>query len=387
MLPSLPAVATPSPAVWSRSNGAVSRAAAEAANSIAPVDPVVASILAKVRPYQMTALRISKERWMHGVRRQLIVCPTGTGKTVLFSTLAMYYGFSRRILVLVHRDTLAKQAKDKISKWNPGIEVGIEQGNQKCKGTERVVVASVQTIGRPVKQKVGGKHPKTILLPNDRLKRLNPDDFDCVICDEAHHSIAASYRLIYQHFGFLDEKWQKTEQCPNRLLLGVTATPKRSDGELLNQVFDRKVYEYYIEDAVREGWLVNLRCWHITTESNLDNVHRLGDDLKLDELAKAVNNPARNKLIVDEWERLAADRPTVVFAVDVKHAKDLAKEFKKRKVKVAAVWGNDPEREEKLEKFDAGKLQVLVNCELLTEGWDWPAPIFRIQIILSQPQP
>jgi superfamily II DNA or RNA helicase len=170
-------------------------------------------------------------------------------------------------------------------------------------------------------------------------------------------------------------------------LLGVTATPKRSDGELLNQVFDRKVYEYYIEDAVREGWLVNLRCWHITTESNLDNVHRLGDDLKLDELAKAVNNPARNKLIVDEWERLAADRPTVVFAVDVKHAKDLAKEFKKRKVKVAAVWGNDPEREEKLEKFDAGKLQVLVNCELLTEGWDWPAPIFRIQIILSQPQP
>lgn len=100
--------------------------------------------------------------------------------------------------------------------------------------------------------------------------------------------MASSYRLIFQHFGFLDDNWKKTEPCPNRLLLGVTATPKRSDGELLNQVYDRKVFGYQIEDAVREGWLVNLRCWHITAESNLDNVHSLGDDLKIDELAKAV---------------------------------------------------------------------------------------------------
>jgi len=93
-------------------------------------------------------------------------------------------------------------------------------------------------------------------------------------------------------FRFSGDNWKKTEPCPNRLLLGVTAIPKRSDGELLNQVYDRKVYGSQIEDAVREGWLVNLQCWHITAESNLDNVHRLGDDLKIDELAKAVNNRA-----------------------------------------------------------------------------------------------
>lgn len=94
------------------------------------VDPatgqIIAELVAKLRPYQNTGLRISRDLFHAGVRRQLLVNPTGTGKTVFFATLPIFHQFKRRILV--HRDTLAKQAKKKIELWNPGVSVGVEQG-------------------------------------------------------------------------------------------------------------------------------------------------------------------------------------------------------------------------------------------------------------------
>jgi superfamily II DNA or RNA helicase len=298
------------------------------------------------------------------------VNPTGTGKTVVFATLPIFHQLNKRILVLVHRDTLAKQAKKAINFWNPDITVGVEQGTQRSNGTERVVVGSVQTLGRPVKLPKYGRPGKIVKVANSRLTSLNPDDFDAVIVDEAHHSVASGYMIIFRHFGFLDENFKKTQPAPNRLLLGVTATPKRRDGKRLDQIFDKKIYEYFIDEAIREGWLVNVRCWRVKTDSTLDGVRTLGDDLQRDELAKAVNNPARNRRIVVEWLRLAGDRPTIVFAVDVAHTQALAEEFCRHGIKAGGIWGGDPNLDTTLKSFADGDLQVLVNCELLTEGFD-----------------
>jgi superfamily II DNA or RNA helicase len=333
-------------------------------------DPI-AAVIAQLHHFQVTSLRLTKERWDAGIRRQLIVLPTGSGKTVVLAVLPQYIGFNRRILVLVQRDTLAHQAKRQIEHWNPDAgEVGIEMGSHHAQGTEQVIVASVQTIGKSRKHKrPDGGFDYT---PSRRLLAFNPDAYDAVIVDEAHHSITLSYRMIFRHFGFLDEKFVKTQPAPERLLFGVTATPRRLDGELLNQIYDKKTYEYPIEDAIREGWLVTPRCWRIRTTSNLKDIalKKGSEDLDLEKLAKVVNTPARNALVVREWEKRARDRKTICFAVDVKHAKALAIEFCKTGAQAAAIWSGDPDKKGKLKAFANGELTVLCNCELLTEGYD-----------------
>jgi superfamily II DNA or RNA helicase len=339
----------------------------EVAPTVQPeVVDMTAAILARLHPYQNTSLQIAHTKWMENIRRQVLVLPTGTGKTVLFSTLPIWFNFKKRILVLVQRDTLAKQAKDTIEEWNPYAgKVGIEMGTLYSDG-EKIVVASVQTIG--TFKKLKNHDETTTWIPSKRLLKFNPDDFDAVIVDECHHSIAPSYKNIFRHFGFLDMNLKKSEEPPMRLLFGVTATPRRLDKEPLNQVYDKKVFEYPIEDAIREGWLVNPRCFRVRTNIDLESIS-LSDD-ELEKLASAVNTPERNKLIVDEWKLRAPDRKTVVFAVNVQHAVDLAKMFRKAKIKADAVWGNDPDKDKKLNKFKNGKLQVIVNCQLLIEGYD-----------------
>lgn len=241
-------------------------------------------------------------------------------------------------------------------------------GTNHADGSEQVVVASVQTIGRYKKHKQKGG--PLVLEASKRLLALNPDDFDAVIVDECHHAPSLSYRMIFRHFGFLDEKFNKTLNPPSRLLFGVTATPKRLDGTYLNTIFDKKTYTYPIEDAIREGFLVDLRCYRVKTTSNLAGLDISGEDLDIAKLAKMVDTPARNKLVVEEWIRLAKGRKTICFAVGVEHAKNLAAEFRKHKVKAEALWSGDEDKAEKLKKFKRGKIHVLVNCELLVEGFD-----------------
>jgi superfamily II DNA or RNA helicase len=327
----------------------------------------------KLRPYQFEGLQSSKDNYLDGICRQLLVSPTGTGKTVMFGTLPIFHQFRKRMLVLVHRDELATQAKEKIEFWNPQFKVGIDKGSVRCDGTERVVVASVQTIGRAVIKKVKrGNAVHNVYLPCKRLLAYNPEEFEVVTVDEAHHAVAMSYRIILRHFGFLEgEKFEKTRPGPRRLLIGLTATPKRCDGARLDQVFDKIVYDFKIEDAIMQGWLVQLRCWRIeTTGIFLDGVEYRGGDYASEQLSKAVNTPARNKLVVQEWYNRALRRPTICFAVDVKHIKALTAEFKKRGVRAEGTWADDPDRKKKLTQFKNGELHVLVNCELLTEGYD-----------------
>ncbi len=294
-------------------------------------------------------------------------CQPEPGKTVLFAALPLFYKFSRRILVLVQRDTLAKQAKNTIEEWNPYAgSVGIEMGAKHHSNGERIVVASVQTIG-----KFASNHNSDGSISfktSKRLLKFNPEEFDAVIVDECHHSVASGYQNILRHFGFLDNHFKKTYPAPKRLLFGVTATPRRLDKKSLSEIYDKKVFEYPIEDAIRDGWLVDPRCFRIRTSVSLAGVN-LSDD-NLEKLSKTVNLPARNKLVVKEWKERAADRKTLCFAVDVKHAVDLAREFRDAGVNATAVWGDDPEKTRKLKDFKRGRYSVMVNCELLTEGYD-----------------
>ena len=303
-----------------------------------------------LRPYQQAALDASKKKFAAGITRQLIALPTGTGKTPLFAMVRKHFGFQKKVMVLVHREELAEQAADKLRRWNPEARVGIEMANQRCTPEDDFVVASVPTIGR---------------TNSPRLLQFNPDEFAAIVCDEAHHSTGNSYLTVFNHFGLL---------APNceRLLIGCTATPNRGDGVPLAQVYDEIIYQMTILQAIREGWLVNLRALRVRTNNNLDGVHTLAGDFNQGELATEVNTPERNDVIVRTWLENAKDKSTVAFTVDIQHAKDLAARFRQRGVAAEAIWGVDHDREDKLLKHRNGTIKVLCNCGVLTEGYDDP---------------
>lgn len=302
-----------------------------------------------LRPYQLEALQSSKERYLAGVGRQLISLPTGTGKTVLFACLREHHGFCGRVLVLVHREELAEQAVDKFRRWSPESCVGIEMGRRTAGSADDVVVASVQSLAAN-----GGC----------RLAAYDPDEFAVVICDEAHHSVAPSYLQVLDHFGLLSA----ADHHP--LLLGVTATPVRSDQAGLGYVYDELVFDMQIWDAMEQGWLVDLKAFRVTTETNLDLVRTRYGDFAPQQLERAVNVRARNEAIVRAWREHGQDRQTIAFCVDVSHAQSLAASFRQAGVTAEAVWGNDPRRRQKIEAHRRREFAVLANCAVLTEGYD-----------------
>lgn len=302
-----------------------------------------------LRPYQLDSLRVSKERYDSGVQRQLIQLPTGTGKTAVFANLKAHHKLQNKMLVLVHREELAEQAADKIRHWNPDFKVGIEMADRTCSANDDVVVGSVQTLGTETSK---------------RLDKFNPRLYDAVVADEAHHAIAPTWKRIFDKLGLLDGGDHKG------LLLGVTATPNRGDSQGLGQVFDEIIYRMSILDAIKDGWLVDVRGFKITTDTDISGVSVRAGDFSVGQLESAVNVDSRNHLIVQNWLSRGENRQTIAFCVDIAHAKRLADVFKLYGVAAEAVWGNDPDRREKIKWHKAGGIQVLTNCGVLTEGYD-----------------
>ncbi len=300
----------------------------------------------QLRPYQLEALERCKEKLESGVNRQVIKLPTGLGKTPFLASLPDALNFKRRMMVLVHREELATQAADKLRTWNPTRTVGIEMGSSSA-GNAQLVVASVPTIGRK---------------GSPRLTQFNLADFDAIVVDECHRSTADSYRTVFNHFNVFEDR--------KRLLLGVTATPNRADGRGLGEIYEEIVYERDLIWGIREGWLSDLKGIKISTHTRLDDVHTKAGDFDLGELSLCVNTYAMNDLTIRSWLEHGKDRQTIVFAVDVKHAQDLAEAFKRYGVAAEAIWGDDPHRHTKVKALRTGGLRVLVNCQILIEGFD-----------------
>ena len=181
-----------------------------------------------------------------------------------------------------------------------------------------------------------------------------------------HHATSPQWKRVLSHFNLM-----APSETPI-LSLGLTATPNRADGVGLRECFDEIIYDKGIDAGIRDGYLVDLRCWRVETTTGLDQVHTVAGDFNQGELADAVNNPKRNATIVKAWSKHAWDKRTLVFTVDVQHALDMAEAFKALGVPAAAVWGEDPERADKLKRMRNGELTVLCNCAVLTEGYDDP---------------
>ena len=179
----------------------------------------------QLRPYQQEAKEAVFEQWNSGIHRTLLVLPTGTGKTIVFSKIIEEcVKNGERVLILAHRGELLEQAADKLSK-STGLICATEKAEESCIGSWfRVVVGSIQTMMR-----------------EKRLNQFTRDYFDTIIVDEAHHCISESYMKVLNYF---DSK-----------VLGVTATPDRGDMKNLGQFFESLAYEYTLPKAIKEGYL------------------------------------------------------------------------------------------------------------------------------------
>ena len=302
----------------------------------------------ELRPYQRDGVAAVEREWERGNRRTLLVLPTGTGKTVCFAELARRCVADRgkRALVVAHRSELLDQAHGKLV--DLGLRAGIEQASRRA-GSAPVVVASVQS------------------LRGDRLAALRAGEFGLVVVDEAHHTVAAGYRAIVEHFADVP-------------LVGVTATADRADGVGLGAVYGSVAYRLEIRQAIADGWLVPIRAKRVLVSSlDLSSVRSHHGDLDQRELGAVMQQERALHGIVAPMLELAGDRRGIAFAVDVAHARaiaDMANRYRGGFARAIDGSASDEERAEVLASFRRGEFQVLVNCALYTEGFDEPSIAF-----------
>ncbi len=298
------------------------------------------------RPYQTECLDAVLDRRSKGVTRQLVSMPTGTGKTVIFSLAAKQ--FQCRTLIIAHRDELLTQARDKLKMIWPEASVGIVRALLD-EVNAQVVVGSIQTVCR-----------------DRRLQSIAKQGFDLLIIDEAHHAAAPSYRKIVGELGFMNGN-------PQKLLIGVTATPRRGDGVGLGSIFEEITFKRSISTMIGAGYLSPLVGRRIITKTDLRGVSMSRGDFISGQLSMAINTPERNSLIVEKFQEFGGGRgKVIVFCADVQHTKDLADAFARSGIDSAPVYGNMPKegRRRVLQEFSDGKIRVLTNCSVLTEGFD-----------------
>ena len=236
----------------------------------------------QLRPYQEEARAAIHKEWDNGHKRTLLVLPTGTGKTIVFSAVTEdMVRRGGRVLILAHRGELLDQASDKLLK-STGLRCSIEKAEETCLGTwERVTVGSVQSFMRPT-----------------RLERFREDYFRTIIVDEAHHALSEGYQRVLAHF-------------PGANVLGVTATPDRGDMRDLGQYFDSLAYEYTLPQAIRDGFLCPIRAMTIPLKLDLTGVAVRNGDFRAEEVGSALDPYLEQ--IATEMERTCKDRKTVVF--------------------------------------------------------------------------
>ena len=305
------------------------------------------------RAYQNEAIDAILTAYDAGTRRMLLVMATGTGKTNVFGRLfdAMRSRLSGQMLVVAHTDDLVRQNAVRMAAMHPQAMIGTEMGEHRADPIcSDIISSSVQTLGRK---------------GTARLDKFNWTTIDKIVVDEAHHSTSESYRRILDKSGSL---------LPDSrtLLLGCTATPTRADGTALDTIYEKVVYVYPIRKAINEGFLVDIRGYRVRTDISLDGVSKTSSDYAVGELSERVNKPLRNQQIVDAWKRLGENRKSVVFCADINHARDMASTFRDSGYNAEAVWGDDPERVEKLQRHVHGTTPVLCVCQLLMEGYDDP---------------
>lgn len=252
--------------------------------------PVQMGQTIELRDYQQEATENLQKMREDGKTIALLYNATGVGKTITAATDAKAVG--GRILFLVNALKLASQAKETFAKAWPEATLGEYTGSQKDM-TQTVIFATVQSISKD-------------------LEKFSPTDFDYLIVDECHHAAANTYQKIFTYFH-------------PKFILGLTATPERSDGEDMLELFQNVAHKMDLKTAVERGVLVPIRCIRVKTNIDLTDVRINGIKYNSQDLESKLFIPERNQLIVDTYLKYVNGKKSVIFCASVDHAAEIAK--------------------------------------------------------------
>jgi superfamily II DNA or RNA helicase len=297
----------------------------------------------ELRNYQEELIQKIFASWASGHRRVLAQLPTGAGKTVLFASISRnFLERGEGVLVIAHRQELIFQAGEKLKQVS-GLPVGYIKAGLPVQPDYDVQVASVQSLARRK------RYPEAAL----------------VIVDEAHHSCAKSYVDILAAY-------------PEAYILGVTATPIRTDGQGFKFLYDDLVVGASPKWLMHNGYLSKFRIFQaqIIKTKGIKKTAGEFNQAQLEDAAMKVMGD-----VVPAWKKNALGKRTIIFAVGVEHSRSIAAEFAKEGIAAEHLDGTTPDHERKtaIERFKSGETTVLSNCGLFTEGFDVPA-IEAVQI-------
>jgi len=296
------------------------------------------------------------ERSIHALDEHgntLAVAPTGAGKTIMLSAVTGRMigepakGTGGKACVLAHRDELTGQNLNKFGRVNPQLTTSIVDAKEKS-WRGQVTFAMVPTLAR-----------------KDNLDQMPA--IDLLVIDEAHHAAADSYRRI------IDTALHRNPMCR---IYGVTATPNRGDKRGLRPVFSNVADQIRIGELIASGHLVPPRTFVIDVgvQDELNKVRRTADDFDMAEVDAIMNRSPVTEAVIRHWREKAGERQTVVFCSTISHARNVTDAFNAAGVAAGFIHGEmaDADRNATLAVYASGKLRVIVNVAVLTEGWDHP---------------
>ena len=293
----------------------------------------------KLRDYQEDLIQGIFKSWSAGNRRVMLQLPTGAGKTILFSAISrLFLEQGLGVLVLAHRKELITQAHSKLEAIS-GLSAGFIKARMPVDWDFLVQVASVQTLTR----------------------RQRYPEAGLVICDEAHHSVSKSYTRIFEAY-------------PDAYILGVTATPMRTDGQGLKNHYDDLIVGVSVDWLVGRGYLCPFRLYAAPVKVDTRGVKITAGEFNQRDLAEAVDTSLVAGDVIDAWKKYAFNKQTVVFNVSVEYSRKLTKAFRAEGIKAEHLDGETPdvERDAIIGRFRNRETTVLSNCGIVTEGFDVP---------------
>ena len=290
----------------------------------------------QLRDYQNSAISNVRKSFQAKYRSVLLTLPTGAGKTVIFSEITRLAGLKgASVLILVHRKELIDQAGDKLTKAN--VKYGIIAAGRK-ESKSNVQVASVQTL----------------------INRLNnPNQFDLIIIDEAHHAVANSWRKIFDFY-------------KSAIKLGVTATPMRMTGAGLGEIFDKLIIGSTIPELVEQKYLAEHEVYAPPNKLNLDKIRTIRGDYSKKEVEDELDKVDIVGDAVENYRRLGQNKPAIAFCISVKHGQYVTNKFKQAGYTAELITGSmkSDDRKTLIDNFKDGKVQILVSIDVVSEGFD-----------------
>lgn len=315
--------------------------------------PMKVSTLIQDRDYQYDG-NVLIHKFFTTRRKGIIAIPTGGGKTIMFGKFTIEFG--KKTLYISHTKELIEQAYDKTKMLLDGNEehLGIIL-RDRWDIEKHIISASIQTLYGAI--------------GTDKFEEL-AKGIEFVVVDEAHHIMAKTYQAVIKEL----EKYN-----PNLKILGVTATPFRTDKQDLNSFFEDMIYFIDIKELIKLGYLVPIKAKIVSLGIDVSDVNLVRKDngekdFNLSQLNKKLNTDQVNEKIVSTFIQEAKTRRSIFFCTSIEHAKELSNKLNDKGIKSAYIHGGlkTKERTQIIKDFHDGVYQVLTNKDILIEGFDDP---------------